>query len=381
MIHLNLNAFDLTKYDFSYLYNHEPVKVSHQIAQQDSLYKLILTFHLIKVSADDSLNAFGLFQQKAIHSEKQEKITPLITKTNGAFVKHTIELDFYAKTESGYLVTQFKFLEKTYLYNIPINASLAFPLPNFVYRVDPKVMFYNGLTKGDSVWLEPLGNQEETYHSFLYPEEFSPSLAPMEVNQQPKANKLVITTLPSFDRSIVLETANSLYFIQSDTSSTRGLSLLCHEGHYPKTKEVEELISPLLYISTGDEFEELNESENKKVAFNSFWLDHIPDKRKASETIKKYFRSVKFANALFSDYKKGWKTDRGMIYIAFGAPKTVTRVQNKEIWEYEMYDGQLKFTFAKTPNLFVQYHYTLVREKALNKQWFQAVKKWRTGDI
>ena len=380
-IHLNLQAFDLTKYNFSYLYNHEPVKVSHQIAQQDSLYKLILTFHLVKVLPTDSLESFGLFEQKNVQSGKEKRINPIRIIKQTAFVKHEIEIDFQANPESQYLVTQFNFLEKTYLYSVPINSALAFPLPNFVYRTNAQAMFYNGLSKGDSVWVESLDKSNTSYTSYLYPEVFAPSLAPMIVDQKPKSEKLAVSSLPPFQNGFTLNESQSLYFVQADTSTTQGVSMLCHEEYYPKTKEVEELIQPLLYICTGDEYEELNESENKKLTFNEFWLDHIPDKRKASETIKSYFRSVKFANALFSDYKKGWKTDRGMIYIVFGPPKIVTQKEQEEIWEYELFGGQLKFTFAKTANLFVQHHYTLVREKALNKQWFQAVQKWRTGDI
>lgn len=376
-------AHDLTKQNFNYLYNHDPVKIDYQLAQQDSLYKLILTFHLVKVLPTDSLAGFELFQQRKINSAKEDLIKPLSVKVDSGFIKNVIELDFYASQENNYLVVKFSFLDKPYLYGIPINESLAFPLSNIVYGTDAEALFYDGYRKLDPVWFEDIDSKTEQvkYQAYLYKDDFPPAIPPMVVDENVVAEGLSIKKTIAFTRGMTLNEANHLYYIQNDTSSEKGVSILSHPEYYPRTKKIEELIEKLKYICTGDEFEELNASEDKKLAFNNFWLSHIDDKKLASSTIKKYFRSVKFANALFSDYKSGWKTDRGMIYIVFGPPEIVTQKDEAEIWEYKTFDGDIKFTFAKTRNLFVQYHYTLVREKSLNKAWFTAVQKWRTGDL
>lgn len=376
-------AHDLTKQNFDYLYNHDPVKIDYQIAQQDSLYRLILTFHLVKVLPSDSLAGFELYQQRKINSIREELIRPISIKVDSGFIKNTIEMDFYAKSENNYLVVKFSFLEKTYLYGIPINESLAFPLSNIIYGSDAEGMFYNGNKKLDSVWFEDIdgSTNEERFYAYLYKEDFPAAIPPMVVEGAGGGELLKIKRKISFQRGMMLNESDYLYFIQKDTASDRGVSILSHKEYYPRTKKVGELIETLKYICTGDEFQEMSSSDDQKVAFNNFWLNHIDDKKLASETIKKYFRSVKFANALFSDYKNGWKTDRGMIYIVFGPPEEVTKKEELEIWEYKTFGGDLKFTFAKTRNLFVQHHYSLIREKSLNKAWFTAVQKWRTGDL
>lgn len=379
-----VRAHDLTKENFNYLYNHDPVKIDYQIAQRDSLYKLILTFHLVKVLPTDSLAGFELYQQKKINSGQEELIKPLTVQVDSGFIKNVIEMDFYAKSENNYLVVKFSFLDKPYLYGIPINEALAFPLANIIYGGDNDAMFYNGYKQGDSVWFEGIDEERSDdvqYFAYLYQENFPAAIPPMVVENAALDEKLKIDKVVGFKRGVMLNKADHLYFIQNDTSSNKGVSILSHKEYYPRTKKVEELIETLKYICTGDEFEELNEAEDKKMAFNNFWLSHIDDKSLASETIKKYFRSVKFANALFTDYKNGWKTDRGMIYIVFGPPEVVTKKEEIEIWEYKTFDGELKFTFAKTRNLFVQHHYSLIREKSLNRAWFTAVQKWRTGDL
>lgn len=377
-------AHDLTKENFSYLYNHDPVKIDHHIAKQDSLYKLILTFHLVKVLPTDSLVGFELSEQKKINSGQEDLIQPIAINVDSGFIKNVIELDFYAKPENNYLVVKFSFLEREYLYGIPINEALAFPLSSIIYGGDNESMFYNGYKKGDSVWFEQIDEErgdDVQYFAYLYKEEFPAALPPMVVDGVSSGEKLQIKKSIAFQRGMMLNSADYLYFIQNDTASDKGVSILSHKEYYPRTRKVEELIESLKYICTGDEYEELNAAEDKKLAFNNFWLSHIDDKELASETIKKYFRSVKFANALFTDYKNGWKTDRGMIYIVFGPPEVVTKKEEIEIWEYKTFDGDLKFTFAKTRNLFVQHHYSLIREKSLNKAWFTAVQQWRTGDL
>lgn len=379
----NAGAFDLTKENFSYLYNHDPVKIDYQIAQQDSLYKLILSFHLVKVVPSDKLEGFELYQQKKINSGQEDLIEPIAVKVDSGFIKNVIELDFAANNENNYLVVKFSFLDRPYLFGVPINESLAFPLSNIIYGGDNEAMFYNGFKKSDSVWFEDIdeSSEKEQFYAYLYKEDFPAAIPPMVVDGLATGEMLQIKKRLAFKRGIMLNESDYLYFVQNDTASDKGVSILSHKEYYPRTKKVSELIEALKYICTGDEFEELNNAEDKKLAFNEFWLSHIDNKKLASETIKKYFRSVKFANALFTDYKNGWKTDRGMIYIAFGPPEVVTKKEEIEIWEYKTFDGDLKFTFAKTRNLFVQYHYSLIREKSLNKAWFTAVQKWRTGDL
>lgn len=383
VISISVSAHDLTKENFSYLYNHDPVKINYQIAKQDSLYRLILTFHLVKVLPTDSLAGFELYEQKKINSGQEDLIQPISVQVDSGFIKNVIELNFYAKKENNYLVVKFSFLDKPYLFGIPINESLAFPLANIIYGGDNEAMFYNGYKKSDSVWFEDIDetSEKEQFYAYLYKEDFPAAIPPMVVEGGASGEMLEIKRLISFRRGMMLNESDHLYFVQNDTTSDKGVSILSHKEYYPRTRRVEELIETLKYICTGDEFEELNNAEDKKLAFNNFWLSHIDDKELASETIKKYFRSVKFANALFTDYKNGWKTDRGMIYIAFGPPEEVTRKEDVEIWEYKTFDGDLKFTFAKTRNLFVQYHYSLIREKSLNKAWFTAVQQWRTGDL
>lgn len=69
-----------------------------------------------------------------------------------------------------------------------------------------------------------------------------------------------------------------------------------------------------------------------------------------------------------------------MIYILYGPPDQVFKEDDEETWEYDNFDGKIKFTFAKVPNLFTQFHYSINRSKSLTSPWYSQVEKWRKGD-
>ena len=64
--------------------------------------------------------------------------------------------------------------------------------------------------------------------------------------------------------------------------------------------------------------------EEKLELFTSIWDMYDPSPYSAGNGFQEgYYRRVRFANEEFTQYKDGWKTDRGMIYILFGPPNQV----------------------------------------------------------
>ena len=100
---------------------------------------------------------------------------------------------------------------------------------------------------------------------------------------------------------------------------------------------------------------------------------------RAKEIIRNYYQQVEKANILFTNYKEGWKTDQGMVYIIFGLPTSVNESQETEEWIYNNETLKVKFTFDKLGNLFTDKHYDLVRKENYDKVWFRMVDSWRKG--
>jgi hypothetical protein len=89
---------------------------------------------------------------------------------------------------------------------------------------------------------------------------------------------------------------------------------------------------------------------------------------------------VEDANALFTSYKEGWKTDRGMIYTVMGPPVSMTKEADSETWIYQSAGSEdLRFVFKKISNIFSNNHYELFRDKSYDRPWFLAIDRWRKG--
>ncbi len=169
------------------------------------------------------------------------------------------------------------------------------------------------------------------------------------------------------------------YHFVIDTSSRKGLTLFRFYENYPEVSTVHQMLFPLRYISTKHEFKEIIESADKKQAIDEFWLKQASDINRAKQILRSYYRQVERANVLFTSYTEGWKTDRGIIYIILGAPKTVYREDNDELWIYGEANQQssLTFRFLKVKNPFTDNDYRLIRSSRYKDSWYFAVDNWR----
>ena len=172
-------------------------------------------------------------------------------------------------------------------------------------------------------------------------------------------------------------------FFQLDTLNDLGFTLFNFHNDYPLLKSAKQLIPPLRYLTTKDEFDLLVSSINPKVAVDKYWLSNAISKERARTLIRVYYSRVEFANKLFSCHLEGWKTDRGMISIIFGTPSYTSLVRNSEVWIYgdENNIHSLKFVFDQKLNPFSSNDYVLSRNYSYKNPWYRAVESWRNGKV
>jgi GWxTD domain-containing protein len=125
------------------------------------------------------------------------------------------------------------------------------------------------------------------------------------------------------------------------------------------------------------------EAVDQKKRIDKFWTDLGGSNERAKELIRKYYGRVLESNKQFTSYQEGWKTDRGMIYIIFGAPNRVTKRKNVEIWTYgeAANSSTTTFSFFRIKNPFTDNDYYLERNDLFKEPWYQAVDLWRQGKI
>jgi GWxTD domain-containing protein len=169
-----------------------------------------------------------------------------------------------------------------------------------------------------------------------------------------------------------------LYLLQKDTISLKGFAVRA-ENDYPQYSRLASLTGPLIYICTRQEYERLAASTGNKKAFDRVILSIASQTDRARILMRNYFRRVELANRYFTSYKEGWKTDRGMVYIVFGKPDQVYRFSDREVWNYDNSQFEIRFNFARSSSLFDPDNFVLIREKRYEGTWYEVVDLWRNA--
>ncbi|PIB36783.1 hypothetical protein BFP72_15930 [Reichenbachiella sp. 5M10] len=373
-------GIDLSKMDYSPYYKKSGVRFSYQIAKQDTLHRIILSARYKRNSGRDQLENFRLLSQEKFTSSKHRVLTSTVSKSHRLVLGESHDLTVHIPQTHNYLIIAFDYHDKSYYFDLPVHAACDIPLASFVLTPQDTTSILDVMTTGDTIEIVSLDNSP-LFHLYEYHDAFSHALPPMATRPPDSAaNSLEIHQYSTIPSTFALSLENTLYFVQKDSSSNRGQSCLSQIVGFPNLKTIEDIVQPLVYICTREEYQNILSAENRKKAFEDFWLKIIPSKKKASETIKKYYDRIEEANTLFTTYKTGWKTDPGMIYTVYGPPDQVSRSEQEEIWKYQRFEGEISFTFAKQVNLFTQHHYVLIRAMEYSGVWYSEIKKWRTGN-
>lgn len=166
-----------------------------------------------------------------------------------------------------------------------------------------------------------------------------------------------------------------LYLAQEDTTSAFGFSFYVKRPPYPKYNRLSDLKGPLLFVTTRAENDALGQAGEDKVSFDKVILDITKDKERARTFMRSYFRRIEMANYLFTSFKEGWKTDRGMIFTIFGLPDEVRHDGGFEDWSYK--NPRQSFRFARAGSVYHPDHSVLVRDKDYTEFWYQTIDLWR----
>jgi GWxTD domain-containing protein len=272
-----------------------------------------------------------------------------------------------------------------YVWDIPLRGQYSYDHPDFYLartRVDLPHL-YPYLEIGDAVQIIATDSSAGAYFVYHYNHTFSPADPPMFRLEKDVSRSMEVDTLFTVTPGEPFHlTKQGLYFIQSDTTSFAGISIRAEERFYPKLVRMEDIVDPVIYLTTSQEIEKLKKEEDQKKAFEKFWLNLASSEEMASKLIRTYFSQVENANRLFTNYKPGWKTDMGMIYIIYGPPDEVTSNGETESWYYNSQTGsEVVFNFLKLKSIFTHQHFLMVRDKQYRNSWYHAIERWRRGRI
>jgi len=190
-----------------------------------------------------------------------------------------------------------------------------------------------------------------------------------------------------------LPRGNYRFEIKSDTEGVeelfRARDFSVKSLNYPSLKTPKELAAPLFYLMNPKDYEKLMsiaDDVQLKREIDRFWLKNIKNSKKAQNVIELYYERVEEANKQFANYKEGWKTDMGMIYILFGPPWYINSSLDRLSWSYSYNFNDIEENFYfRAPVMknkeYPFYNYQLVRSPQYHQVQYQQIQFWLTGVI
>jgi GWxTD domain-containing protein len=253
-----------------------------------------------------------------------------------------------------------------------ISPSTGYPSFNRIFK------------KGDIFMISYAGKQIDTLFIKYYQNRFPLPRPPITNLSSPRPDFIPdsIYAFPYNDTIKFVLLREGMYYVQVDPREKGGLSLFNFGETYPRVTAMDDMIGPLAYLTSTIEFNDLINQTNKKLAVDNFWLQASGNVQTARELVRIYYNRVFYANYYFTSYKEGWKTDRGMMFIVYGPPNSLSKTADTEIWTYYRKRGKepLRFTFSKVRDPYSDNDYQLERN-FVNSMWMQAVQDWRRGKI
>ncbi len=269
------------------------------------------------------------------------------------------------------------------VYNIQRKSEGAYHSFMFLSQYASPV-FQNYFTTADTFRLRNnMLNNRTINVQYILPDTILP-LPPDVSRKELGFEHLVIDTsffYPQIDTTLFGYNKKGIYvFNDLDSENARAIGI--YNEWFPYVKTPDQLLRSLAYLNTPREMEKLWALNSPKKAVDSFWFDATNDLEKARELIRIYYNRVQLANYYFTNYKEGWLTDRGMIYIIFGMPTNVTIDKEGETWVYgKGTEGDsIFFFFCDEHPVFGEY-FVLDRSDQYSRMWFNATSTWRSGRV
>lgn len=174
-----------------------------------------------------------------------------------------------------------------------------------------------------------------------------------------------------------------IYHLRPDTANEHGFTLFVMGYAYPYVASETDLLKPLRYITSMQEYDRISAAPSIRGAVERFWLDAAGDRERAREAIRIYYGRVENANRHFTTQVEGWRTDRGLVHIIFGTPTSIYRSENSETWIFGEENNlmSLNFTFTKRSGPFSDNDLVLQRDPMLKGAWYRNVESWRNGRV
>ena len=364
-LQLNHNVF--FEEELAHVYLEISLNQGQQLQQYHFMYELNESYHTLDIRESDTID-----------------IDEHIVARSGNEVYCKFELPNDEKTDLAIFRIVNKRTGIDYVYDIPFIEDYNFSTDGLIlFDANGNVPQLKGFAnQGTSIQVQSINPYSGPVYVYYYSQYFDEAVPPMVIEDDRAAKGLSIdsTFIVQPNDPFTLQ-QQGLYFFQKDSSSANGIGIRVQDQYFPLVKNIDKVLEPLIYISTRTETDEIRNAANKRAAFEKYWINMVKVPNLATATVNKFYQRVEAANFLFTNFEEGWKSDMGMIYIVYGPPNDVYKSEEIVDWVYsrDLTMPVIRFSFYKVKNVFTPDHYTLLRKKNYESNWFKSVELWRDG--
>ena len=266
-------------------------------------------------------------------------------------------------------------------YNLPASSDSRFELCVLRFVTDTSVglppFYYSNLPVPLGHWLINFGNPDTAYH-------FSRTV------RAAHRNELLEFQIPPLRQGMyrIDITAATRTPGGTDTTLSAERYYSIRGPGFPRPVTFAELIDAAVYIATPREMAALRQAggaEEQRKHFEALWLSFAGDPARASALIRKYYGRVEEANRLFTIFREGWRTDRGMLYCVLGPPSEITNRLDTQTWYYGLSGNAVDNTYVfqrvvRSGDGLTVEDYILYRQGRYEVFWDRMISRWRSGE-
>ena len=124
-------------------------------------------------------------------------------------------------------------------------------------------------------------------------------------------------------------------------------------GFSNSIRDIDVALNQMKYMLDNDQSSLLKSKKKleREMFFNQIWEERDPTPlTEYNELMEEYFNRVNYTIEHFSGWEAGWETDRGMVYILFGAPDEINRYNSnnnlnkaRQVWVYRKIGKEFSF--------------------------------------
>ncbi|MFY0593620.1 GWxTD domain-containing protein [Roseivirga sp.] len=380
----------MSSVEMSYLYNEDhEFLVQHKVATDGTKVKLFLKF--ILNSGNVKFSDYRLsYDVRASYIDEKEvnSAVPLDSSSiiDVDFRQYVYAFEFDNSMEDQLVVVDIfnTVRNKHFNLDIPLKIKDWNPASFLVYEAEKDIPYFaKYITKDYPVRIVNPFNQNSTYEVNGVSNNLPVALPPFDESVKDSIPQVPLDTAYGVNNAERFQLyTEGIYKVRSRDYPNQQLTLLVSDEYHPYYGSYSDLVSPLIYVSTNDEYRAMKDSEDGRSSFESFVNNTISsNERVAKDFIKYYYRRIRKSARLFSEDREGWKTDRGMVFQVFGNPLQVFRNESTELWVFpSSTGGRLRFIFdiIAEDGLI---KYKLIRGNRYRENWMLAVTQWRSGRI